>query len=376
MDENFEYDAILIDTSIFDANGLRLEKGLLRKLSQFKKSPVDIIFPDVIRGEVKAHLAKKIKESRSALEKAINDAGDHLFLKEDSLAKAKELTAESLDFDALAETRIAAFIEAVGGIDFECGKNLEISALLEKYFKNLAPFAESGKKKNEFPDAITLLAVDNWAAANNKRVLAISQDGDWKAYCEGSKYMECSESLSDVLTAYNKANPVYGLIGKLENAIEANAAQDFIKEVESRLDSVLDDFTPNQDAESAFYWEPEGCSGRFNRFELSTPQLRLIEHGNGYIVLELDAEITVDVEGEFSLSVHDSIDGDNVPIDSCTVEVEESFNSKILVTLTAEFGDGSENLEISDLEVEDVEVVSVPKTIHFGTLEPFQDEYD
>jgi hypothetical protein len=376
MDENFEYDAILIDTSIFDANGLRLEKGLLSKLSQFKRSPVEIVFPDVIRGEVKAHLAKKIKESRSALEKAINDAGDHLFLKEDSLAKAKELIAESLDVDALAETRIADFIEAVGGTDFECGKNLEISALLEKYFKNLAPFAESGKKKNEFPDAITLLAVDNWAAANNKRVLAISQDGDWKAYCEASKYMECSESLSDVLTAYNKANPVYGLIGKLENAIEANAAQDFIKEVESKLDSVLDDFTPDQDADSAFYWEPEGCSGRFNRFELSTPQLRLIEHGNGFIVLELDAEITVDVEGEFSLSVHDSIDGDYVPIDSCTVEVEESFHSKILVTLTAEFGDGSENLDISDLEVEDVEVVSVPKTIHFGTLEPFQDEYD
>lgn len=59
MEEDFKYNAILLDTSIFDAYGLRLEKGLLSKLSQFRKSPVEILLPDVIRGEVKAHLAKK-----------------------------------------------------------------------------------------------------------------------------------------------------------------------------------------------------------------------------------------------------------------------------------------------------------------------------
>ena len=38
-----EYDAILVDTSIFDGNGLRLESGLLGKLKQFSESSVNFL---------------------------------------------------------------------------------------------------------------------------------------------------------------------------------------------------------------------------------------------------------------------------------------------------------------------------------------------
>ena len=63
-DEDKEYEAILVDTSIFDRYGLRLEKGLLGKLSQFKESDIDYLLPDVIKGEIKSHLEKKVKSSR------------------------------------------------------------------------------------------------------------------------------------------------------------------------------------------------------------------------------------------------------------------------------------------------------------------------
>lgn len=94
MREEKEYQALLIDTSIFDGNGLRLEKGLLGKLNQFKKSPVVFLLPDVICGEVKTHLEQKIKASRSALEKSINEAGDHLFFDGSTLNEAKALLLE------------------------------------------------------------------------------------------------------------------------------------------------------------------------------------------------------------------------------------------------------------------------------------------
>ena len=38
-EEAKEYDALLIDTSIYDANGLRLEKGLLGKFAPVRKEP-------------------------------------------------------------------------------------------------------------------------------------------------------------------------------------------------------------------------------------------------------------------------------------------------------------------------------------------------
>lgn len=89
MREN-KYDALIIDTSIYDANALRLEKGLLGKLSQFKNSPIALLMPDVTRSEVRAHLEQKIKASRSALEKSLNDAGDHLFFDGSALNDAKK----------------------------------------------------------------------------------------------------------------------------------------------------------------------------------------------------------------------------------------------------------------------------------------------
>jgi hypothetical protein len=88
-DPDKSYDAILIDTSIFDGNGLRLEAGLLGKLRQFKKTNIDILLPDVIKSEIQSHLEKRIKVSRNSLEKSINDAADHLFFDGSALNEAK-----------------------------------------------------------------------------------------------------------------------------------------------------------------------------------------------------------------------------------------------------------------------------------------------
>ena len=89
-----------------------------------------------------------------------------------------------------------------------------------------------------------------------------------------------------------------------------------------------------------------------------------------------DVSITVEVDGEFSLSVHDSIDRDYVPIDSLSVTKKTTFDSKILVTVRGEFSGEFDDSTLDQLEVEDVEIVSIPNTINFGTLEPFQDEHE
>jgi hypothetical protein len=365
MSEEQEYEALLIDTSIFDGNGLRLEKGLLGKLNQFKRSPVVFLLPDVICGEIKTHLEKKIRESRSALEKAINEAGDHIFFEGSTFNEAKSLLLESKEIEGLAEERLKNFIENTGAVALECGDHLSVSELLKKYFANAAPFSESGKKKNEFPDAIVLMAVDEWAKKNNKSVLAIAKDGDWSRYCDSSDNIDCIEELSDGLAIFNKANAPYAFLSKLESELDADRALSFLDGVASQLKSELDGFTPDQDADSYLYWEPEGSSGWFKSFHLISNELRIIDSDEEYIVLECKASITVEAEGEFSLSVHDSIDDDYVYIDSVTATAEAEFESEILISIVG-------NLEgpIEELSIDQVEVVSPISRIHFGTLEP------
>ena len=371
MSTNLEYDALLIDTSIFIGNGLRLEKGLLGKLTQFKKSHVKLLMPDVIFGEVKTHLEQKIRASKSALEKSINDAGDHLFFDGSTLNEAKTLLLENNEIEGLAKTRLDNFIENTGSLLIECGDYLSVSNLLKKYFSNEAPFSESGKKKSEFPDAIVLMAVEEWAEKNSKSVLAIAKDDDWIRFCESSKNIDCIDELSDGLALFNKANARYTFLSKLELALENEVAESFLDNIAVCLESVLDGFTPNQDAESYLFWEPEGSNGWFKSFYLTSNDLRIIEIEEEYVVLECKAAITVEVEGNFSLSAHDSIDHDYVRIGSVTATVEEEFESEILITIVG-------NLEgpIEELIIEDVEIVSPIDRIHFGSLEPNFSSYE
>ena len=55
-----------------------------------------------------------------------------------------------------------------------CGANLSIGPVLDQYFNRQAPFDEEGSK--EFPDAIALLALENWCADAQERIYVVSRD--------------------------------------------------------------------------------------------------------------------------------------------------------------------------------------------------------
>jgi len=366
-----EYDALLIDTSMYDAHGLRLEKGLLGKLTQFRKSPIELIMPDVVKNEVLSHLQKKIKSARSALEKSLNDAGDHLFFEGSSLNNAKKLLIDSKEIEELANSRIENFINNSGVLVIECGIYVSVSEVLDQYFSNQAPFAETGKKKNEFPDAIILLAIEKWAENEKKDILAIARDGDWEKYCQNSKHIDYTEDFSAGLSIFNQANAPYALLANLERSLANGSAQPFLSKVSEGLSLSLNGFTPDQEADSQFYWEPGGSHGWFKDFHLVDNEFRIVDSDEDWIVLEAMALIEVEAEGEFSLSAYDSIDKDHVYMGSISASAEEDFKSEILITVV-----GDLNGELDQLEVTEIEIVNPISSIDFGTIELDYGEYD
>jgi hypothetical protein len=313
MEDN-EYDAILVDTSIFDGNGLRLESGLLAKLKQFAKSPIDFVVPDVIKNEILSHLDKKIKVSRNALEKAVNDA--------------KKLIVDSEEIDGLASSRLDAFLVNTGALQIDCDNFISVSELLKKYFANEAPFSETGKKKNEFPDAIILMAVEEWAEKEGKAVLAVAKDKDWERYCNDSSNIDYIEDFSQGLSLFNTATAPYALLANLKTALENSQAKKFLTLIENQLESALSGFIPNQEADSQFYWEPEGADGWFKSFIFTDLEFFVIDTDEDWVVIEARAEITVESEGVFSLAVLDSIDRDYVNLGSVTANAEKKYRDK------------------------------------------------
>ncbi len=162
-----EFDAILIDTSIYERNGLKLDKGLLKALYQFKRSPIDLLLPDVIYNELKDHLKKKLNEI-NVLGKVVHDFREYNLVEPDVLTVLDTLK-NNINIDSIVENKLNEFIENTGALEIVCGEFADITKILEDYFSATPPFGKEVKKKNEFPDAITLNAIEEWAKQNNKK---------------------------------------------------------------------------------------------------------------------------------------------------------------------------------------------------------------
>lgn len=365
-----KYTAILIDTSVYEQYGLRMEKGLLGTLSQFSRAEIKFILPDVIYSEVRKHLENKIKASRASLEKALEEASDHLFFDGSELNNAKESLIEGKDIEGLGKGRIDKFVTATSALVLDTGEYVSVPELLNKYFASEPPFAETGKKKSEFPDAIILMAVQTWAEQNGENVLAVARDDDWKRFCDHSELIHYETDLSKALVHFNEETAPYALIENLEDALNKGNAEKFINDVKEGLTSAFYNFSPDQDADSYLYWEADGSSGGFESFEFCDNSFNVINKDEDWVVLEAYADITVYVDGDFSLSAYDSYDKDHVYIGSVTRRVRETFTSAILITISGEL-----NGNVNDLVVEDVEVVEKPDSVDFGELE-FEQEPD
>lgn len=327
--------------------------------------------PDVIKNELLSHLEKKIKVSRNALEKSLNDAGDHLFFDGSSLNDAKKILIDSKEIDGLAEGRVTQFIDSTGALVIQCGEYVTVTEVLSQYFSNSPPFAESGSKKNEFPDAIVLLAVEEWAKIEGKTVLAIARDDDWKRYSERSERIDYQEDFSAGLAVFHRATAPYALLANLITSIKADEASPFLSAISAGLASALEGFTPNQEADSYLYWKPEGSTVWFEDYKLLDDEFKVIDSDEDWVVLEASVSIKVGAEGEFSLSMYDSIDKDHVYLGSVSVETTNEFESVILITVTGDL-EGS----IDALEVEEVEIASPIESIDYGTIEPDYNEHD
>ncbi|WP_264627870.1 PIN domain-containing protein [Candidatus Symbiopectobacterium sp. NZEC135] len=281
-----KYTAILIDTSVYEQYGLRMEKGLLGKLTQFSRVETKLLLPDVIYSEVRKHLDVKIKASKVSLEKALDEASDHLFFEGSELNCARKSLIEGKEIEGLGKSRIDKFAKATAALMLETGEYVSVPELLRSYFTSKPPFAETGKKKSEFPDAIILMAVQSWAEQNQENVLAVARDEDWARFCEHSKFIHYETDLAKALAYFNEETAPYALTDNLERALNEGVAQKFIDDIAEELNSALSNFAPYQEANSYLYWEPGGSSGGFKHFEFSDNRFSVIDKDENRVVLE------------------------------------------------------------------------------------------
>jgi len=373
-----QFGAITLDTSIFDAQGLKLESGLLKQLEQFRDSSTKLIISEVVKEEVLSHLTEKTKDAKRDIEKSLKQAKDYWQVEDCKIEDIKKIVFGEREAQEIATERFNRFIEATSLEIIEAQNYLIVSVLIQKYFRAEPPFSETGKKKNEFPDAIALISLEEWANKNQTKIIVVTSDNDWKNFCKSSERLFANDDFAKALGLF-QLQDADDICRYLSEKYELGVIENVKEAIFDALEYKIYDFDIYIEAESSFNYEEEITEIQVNGFEfklLEPPNIifRPVNFDDDSLTVESRLSVDVNVECSFSFSVYDSIDKDDVGMGGNTVNTQANLEVEVLITFVGDLNKVGAEVEVDDVEVE----IKTPASIDFGYIEPdFGDEdYD
>ena len=362
-----EISALTIDTSIFERNSLALESGLLAQLEQFRESQFELVLANTVANEVKRHLAKNATEATKSLRVALTHTAKHRALSsahQDALTELSNLA--SLHDDARARQRFDDWVERVGADILIEDEFASIGEIMRRYESSEPPFAETGGKKQEFPDAVALATLEGWAENRNTQILVVAHDKDWHRYGAQSKRLVVVDDLADALST------IQGLGAAREPAVRLAMlfiAGDTIQLHISILEALReqsDKFEFRIEADSQFSVEEDGIESTVDDISLDIPDatgatLDTISHDGAQAVIKVSGTAFLQVDVHFSFEKFDSIDRDYVGMGSATISDDVEIRFEVLVTV---------ELDAEAVTLDGVELLPVTHDMYFNDIEP------
>ena len=217
--------------------------------------------------------------------------------------------------------------------------------LLDLYFSNSSPFGK-GKKKAEFPDAISLLSLQSWLNANDLTSYVISRDKDFIGFVEKDSSMLLVEDVASFVSLYNS----------YENKI-ADALQREIQKNNTTIKSKIQEAFLS----SVFIYEAgedvNVTNVRVDEVILDNAVVVSLDNGCAEFWLNANLKWTADVDGvvdESSTMLANNPDGFNLVVvdDSVTINATYTFSVQAIYDIETAMIMSIEDIDYEEGEVE------------------------
>lgn len=366
-----EYDAITIDTNIFDENGLNLESGMLKQLGQFGEGSAQFVLSEIVYREIIRHLTERGQKARDSLFSSIKRSAQLGLLASSAVDRMNEVSATATEPKQAAIDRFVNF-SADSGCEIIRAEGADMKKLIRMYFAPSAPFEGSGSKKNEFPDAIALISLEDWAKTNSKKILAISKDVGWKHFAAQSEWIDVEGDLPTALQKFQKhSEQAREIVSELLEQIERGEREELKSDLESRLQDQVSDLNLYAEAASSYYFDNDQIDVSLSGFsflrEKDGIDFKIVQIGKNKIVARIGVRISIDASANFTFYVQDD-EGDEVWIGASSCDEASEFNAGALVTIEGEFTESSLQFDFTE-----VELVGAIDSVDFGEIGP---DYD
>ncbi len=206
---------IFLDTQSIREAGYNFQRGDLAEFTALaNQGEVEYISTFVVDKEIVSQLKAKAEEQiksvknieKDALRCGIPSLVSSLGVSMDLLNKEKYIQSACLPYEQFKTDCNVQILR---------GEGIDIDSLFDAYIAGAAPFS-SGKKKNEFPDAFSLKAIQK-SLHKDEKIYIVSGDKDFKNAVKDSAQFIYLEKLSEFLDLYNRQNVLYQLVATAFN---------------------------------------------------------------------------------------------------------------------------------------------------------------
>lgn len=345
-----------IDTNLIQAAGYNFTQGALHQLPNQLPESIGLQLPEIVVSEIVKHRMESVSKAHRLLQGAADEL--HRLTTIDvsevrgSVEKLNTIEAASQQFtqqvhDYAAQCRGAVLPTA--GMD-------AAASLFADYFAQRPPFGLSEKKKSEFPDAMCLWQLEQYANDNDTIGIIASDDKGWKQYAAESETLYCAGSIDELATLFAATND------HAESIKTKIAAA--VKDAGSPLGTALADAL-NQHIANAQWDASEVYTGSASRVEPEVDDANVVEYSiNGDTsvwsvkgepttwIVELTVRVKANVDLSVEFFVWDSIDKEELSLGSEGFATEEEVDVEVFLTcsdvhLETEPSDWDTDIEIA-----------------------------
>ncbi|MEP3845551.1 MAG: PIN domain-containing protein [Paracoccaceae bacterium] len=354
--------ALSIDTNVFDAKGLQLKSPALLAIAELRRKPFPFVLSGTVAREVIAHLKKDgedaIREARRSIGKALNAFEITAPTRDDLL---NQITGGKSSSDAARE-RFDSFVKRSACLIIDDASMVDTTTLFDGYFDGTPPFGV-GKKKNEFPDALALNALEAYAGQQRLDILVVSRDKDWKAFCHESERLYLVEDVERALSLVNNAAELLRSVAMSWVAVDGLGYDEVCSHItyDAEKISFTADGNSTSGAMEAVAWDGQVTEIHWpSSAEIDIIQFGKAEDENALeVVLSLPVTLFIRVPVELSFSAFDSIDRESISMGGREEEIDEEVEARATVTLQVfDLGDEDEDVVFveSEIDVKDVDI--------------------
>ncbi|GAB6190753.1 PIN domain-containing protein [Desulfocastanea catecholica] len=349
---------VFIDTQYFVKAGLHFDNAPLKSFKQHcHDGELENFSTSVVEKEVEAKIRSSVNEALDARKTFMRKAR-LLSALDDS--KIQSLFSEISD-EEIHDSALKVFEEYLKDCKTTIVDASKVKAedLLNLYFNKKPPFGD-GKKKSEFPDAISILSLKSQLGADEK-IYIVSDDKDLKSFCDSDPQLVSVESLDKLLDIYNIHRDKR--VEKVKKFFDTNRS-----EVEDKITSYLE----GCDVYNSSSWEDAEVDDGLSVVSVGKidPHVVFINDEESSVTFDIDVEFEVTVTGpDFNNGTYDKEDGVIYTFGSTSNTVTILTTYAVEIYLMYKFVDG----ELKDPQIEDIHISGVTGGIEVSVEE---NEYD